>query len=486
MNQRVRLLLLAGLLSTASAAHSQTLDPAFQPTVAYRNQTQPGRVRAICQQADGRLLVAGDFMLMNGWPTSNVARLWPDGRVDTTFSAPAFVGGDVLALAADAQGRVVVSGTFGVVGGQPRAGVARLLADGSLDLTFRPDIRSAFSGGSGPIVRAVVVQPDGKVLLGGSFMAAGIGGAVLPHLVRLLPTGLPDAGFVPAMPFSGQVGALLLQPSGAILVAGNIYSNQLELVRRLLPNGSLDPSFTIVPANQVLAGIGQAMASTATGGFVLVGTYHGVGAIGRASVARFLADGTLDPAFNSPLPGGVGPAAPVAAVAVDAGGQVFIGGDLSNGGAASYLRRLLPNGAFDNTYFNPFTAPEPDAVVAALLLQPDGKLLVGGNFETIAGRQRSGLARLLPPGILATGRPEVAAGVQAYPVPAHDQLHLRLEAARLPCQVQLLDAIGRLVHTRSVSQADLTLPTNGLPAGSYCLRVRYSQGDVVTRRVVLE
>ena len=486
MTQRLRLLVLAGLLSTASTAHSQTLDPSFLPTVAYRNQTQPGRVRAISQQPDGRLLVAGDFMLMNAWPTNNVARLWPDGRVDTTFRAPAFAGGDVLALAADAQGRVLVSGTFGAVGGQPRAGVARLLANGTLDLSFQPDVRPAFSGGSGPIVRAVVVQPDGKMLLGGSFIAAGAGGALMPHLVRLLPTGLPDASFVPAMPFSGQIGALLLQPSGAILVAGNIYSNQLELVRRLLPNGSLDPAFTIVPANQVLAGIGLAMAPTATGGFVLVGTYHGVGAIGRASVARFLADGTLDLTFNSPLPGGVGPAAPVNAVAVEAGGQVFIGGDLGNGGNVSYLRRLLPTGAFDSTYFNPFTAPEPDAVVSALLLQPDGKLLVGGNFENVVGQPRIGLARLLPPSILSTSSAQLAAGVKAYPIPAHNQLHLQFEASRLPHQVQLLDALGRVVCTQPANQPELTVSTAGLPAGIYQLRVAYAQGGAIIRRVVVE
>ena len=479
------LALLGSTLGLGRPAHSQTLDPAFVPTVAYRDQLLPGTIRALHRQADGRLLVAGNFILLNNWPTNNVARLWPDGRVDTSFLAPPVAGGEVLALAADAQGRVVLGGTFAAVGGQARPGVARLLADGTLDPTFRPDVRPAASGGSGPIVRAVVVQPDGKVLLGGTFVAAGAGSTVVPHIVRLLSSGLPDPGFVPAMPFSGQIGALLLLPTGEILVAGNTYANNsLELVRRLLPNGSLDPAFTIVPANQTLAGIGLAMAATPTG-FVLVGAYYSIGNVARASVARFRADGTLDLAFTSPLPPSVNAATPLGAVAVEVGGEVFIGGDMNSGGNVSFLRRLLPTGAFDPNYFGAVAGP--DATVTALVLQSDGMLLIGGNFEHVAGQPRNGLARLLAPISLATdlARP-AAADVTAFPVPAHDQLYLRLDAARQPRQVQLLDALGRVVRTQPTPQPALTLAIDGLPAGLYLLRVGYARGGTATRRVVLE
>jgi uncharacterized delta-60 repeat protein len=476
--------MLTGLLGTTRPALSQTLDPAFRPTVTYTAQLQRGTVRAMSQMADGRLLVAGNFVLFNNWPTNNVARLWPDGRVDTTFLAPAFSGGDILALAPDAQGRVVMAGTFTAVDGQARSSVARLLADGRLDPAFRPDVRPTYSGGPPASVRAVVVQPDGKVLLGGSFVAAGSGGALVPHVVRLLPSGLPDPGFVPAMPFSGQVGALLLLPTGEVLVAGNTYANNsLELVRRLLPNGSLDPAFTIVPANQVLAGIGLAMAPTPTG-FVLVGAYYSIGNVGRASVARFQANGALDLSFTSPLPPTLNNAAPLGAVAVEAGGEVFIGGDINIGGNMSYLRRLLPTGAFDPNYSG--VVGGPDGTVTALVLQPDGKLLIAGNFGNVSGQPRSGLARLLAPNALATGTAQAATGFTVYPVPAHEQLHLQFQAPRLPQQVRLFDALGRVVRTAPVTQPELTVSTAGLPAGIYQLRVAYAQGDAIGRRVVVE
>ena len=478
------LVALLALLAARCPVRGQSIDPDFQATGAYRTQALPGTVQALCRQADGRLLVAGDFTRFNNWPSSNVVRLWPDGRVDSTFLAHPVSGGSILAVATDAQGRVLIAGTFTTVDGQPRSRVARLLADGTLDSTFAPDIHPA--GGLPAFVRAVVVQPDGNVVLGGSFVTNGANGSTIAHLVRLLPTGQPDPGFVPAMPYSGQVGAVLLLPTGELLVAGNTYSSAvgLELVRRLRANGSLDPGFNIVPANPVLAGMGLAMAATPTG-FVLVGTYYSVGNVARASVARFLANGTLDIAFTSPLPNSASAAAQVGAVAVEPGGQVFIGGDLGPTGTSSHLRRLLPNGAFDPNYFGP-AGPEPDATVNALLLQPDGKLLVGGNFTSLAGYLRFGLARLLAPTVLASGAAHPTVGVAVFPNPAHSRLYLRFAAAHPARLVQLLDALGRPVRTQATAQPELTLDTTGLPAGTYLLRIAYVQDATETRRVVLE
>ena len=466
------------LLGTAAGAPAQGLDPAFVPTVTYTAQLQPGTVRALCQQPDGHILVAGNFILVNNWPTTNVARLAADGQADNTFTAPAVAGGEVLAVAPDAQGRVLLVGTFAAVGGQPRAGVARLLASGALDPTFAPVLQG--SPGATPIVRAVVVQPDGKLVLGGSFIMPGTGSPPARHVVRLLPSGLPDAGFVPDMPFSGQVGALLLLPTGALLVAGNIFSTQLELVRRLLPTGSLDPAFTIVPANPVVAGIGWALAPTPTG-FVLGGAFVGVGNVARASVARFLANGVLDAAFASPLPN-VMPAANLTAVAAEAGGSTYVGGEMNTVG----LRRLLPSGSFDGAYFNPAVTAGPDGNVAALVLQPDGKLLVGGAFQRIGGQRRDGLARLLDPAALAAAAARPGAALTAYPNPVHGPLHLQLDAAAGPRRVVLLDALGREVLALLTGQTQLTLPTATLLPGLYELRVEYARAGPVTRRVVVE
>jgi hypothetical protein len=69
---------------------------------------------------------------------------------------------DTIALQAD--GKIFIGGFFSIVNGQFRNGIARLNADGSLDASFNV----AF--GSGAQIRSIVVQADGKILIGGSFV----------------------------------------------------------------------------------------------------------------------------------------------------------------------------------------------------------------------------------------------------------------------------------------------------------------------------
>lgn len=96
------------------------------------------------------------------------------------------------------------------------------------------------------------VQPDGKLLIGGTFTT--VNGTSAPRLARLLSTGLLYPGFTLAPGgFNGTVTSMQVQPDGKILVGGDFTSYggtaQAHLVR-LLPTGGLGPSFqaAIAPA----------------------------------------------------------------------------------------------------------------------------------------------------------------------------------------------------------------------------------------------
>ncbi|UOQ66629.1 delta-60 repeat domain-containing protein [Hymenobacter volaticus] len=231
----------------------------------------PGSVTALARQPNGKLLIGGNFSTVNDWATANVARLWPNGDVDTTFRAP--IGGitgagtvQLHTLTLNATGQVLLGGEFATIGGQPRAGVARLLTNGDLDPTFQAPLQNASA--RLPSVRAIAVQPDGKMVLGGSFTATIAGSSLpAPSVVRVLSTGAIDADFLPAVPFSANIGNLLLRPGGEVLVSGNIYSSQLELMRQLRSDGTLDPAFQIVMADPVLAGAGLCIVPEAGVGF---------------------------------------------------------------------------------------------------------------------------------------------------------------------------------------------------------------------------
>ncbi|OON70702.1 hypothetical protein B0919_01415 [Hymenobacter sp. CRA2] len=464
--------------------------PAGRPVAAWRfGLGLTGTVRALARQTDGRLLIGGNFTEVNGWFSPQVARLWPSGEVDTTFQAPADgLGTGVLnTLALDASGRVLLGGRFQTVGGQPRVGVARLSSTGQLDAAFLPPALSGLS--SAAEVQTLGLQPDGEVLLGGSFALTGPSTTRF-HLIRLHDTGALDAGFTAAVPRSGQVGALLLQPTGEVVVGGNFYNNRLELIRRLRADGTLDPTFQTVLADPVMGGIVRALAPTAGGGLVAAGSFVRANNLVSINVARFNANGSTDGGFVSGLPTPSNPInlGRVNALALEPTGAVLLGGSLGNQAAtqAPFMQRVLAAGPLDAAYFGAAT-PGPDGEVLTLLRQPDGVVLVGGSFLSVAGILQPALIRLLPAAstTAAQSAATVRAGLSVWPNPAGAAgLHVRLDAAR-PYRVQLVDAVGRIVLTQLVFQAETTLPTTALPAGVYLLRAEYATGQA-TRRVIIQ
>src|SRR5438874_716980 len=120
------------LLATLSAApvFGQTPDDGFDPNAN-------GPVRAFAVQADGRIVIGGGFTTVGGLPRTNLARLNPDGSVDTNFMASTLITWcgscqDVVwSIALQADAKIIVVGEFNQVNGQPRTGVARLYPDGT-------------------------------------------------------------------------------------------------------------------------------------------------------------------------------------------------------------------------------------------------------------------------------------------------------------------------------------------------------------------
>ena len=175
-------------------------------------------------------------------PANSFIRLNADGSLDTTFRTGSGPNGKVRALARQADGRILVGGEFTAYNGQSVGRIVRIEADGSIDASFQ-----AASGASSHI-RSIVVQADGKILVGGAFASwdeFGFG-----YLVRLNADGTLDRSFRPNFPLNGEVTSVVLQPDGQILIGGafsGITANSQTYANliRLNPDGSLDPSFRI-------------------------------------------------------------------------------------------------------------------------------------------------------------------------------------------------------------------------------------------------
>jgi len=194
--------LLAGLAFAAlpvAPAHAQSPDDGFNPGAN-------NAVWTLVVQADGKIVVGGYFTTLGGAARNHIARLNPDGTLDTAFTLGADEAVNTLAVQAD--GKIVVGGYFTTLGGAARNHIARLNADGTLDTTFNP--------GANGNVFTLAVQADGKIVAGGAFTT--LGGAARDRIARLNPNGTLDTAFNPGA--SSEVDALAVQADGKIVVGG--------------------------------------------------------------------------------------------------------------------------------------------------------------------------------------------------------------------------------------------------------------------------
>lgn len=386
-----------------------------------------GDVRAIAVQPDGRIVIGGTFTEVNGTARVGVARLLPDGSLDAGFDplggispTPFPYGSRVAAVAVDGAGRVIIAGMFNGVGGQPHANVARLLATGAPDPAFTPVV-------NGP-VHAATVQPDGRVVLGGDFTA--VNGAARIGVARLNVNGTIDAGYATEVGFRqsataapGIVRQLLLRPDGRVVAVGEFDSyngTERRCMASLLANGALDVTFqpgTVVCSDAMLgSNIRSALApdgTIITTGQAWFGRYSSV-------LVRLQPDGTVVPSFSTLIDGSVSALAvrPDGVVVVGAYASVTFGRD-----QAGPLFGVLPSGRLDTGEFLPNLglAEGADGAVCAVARQRDGKMLVAGYFQQYGGVSVNSLVRLNADGSL--DRSFIAGPFTSdggYPVPVTD------------------------------------------------------------------
>jgi uncharacterized delta-60 repeat protein len=187
-----------------------SLDTGFDPGVS---AVSTFNVWALAVQPDGKILVGGEFTTLSGTSRNAIGRLNADGSIDTAFNpgvTKTFGNPIVYTMAVQADGKIVVGGYFNGLGGAVRNFLGRLNADGSLDTGFDPNVGS-ISG-----VQALALQADGKIVVGGTFTT--ISGTSRLNIGRLNANGSLDAGFNPGAEI--EVLTLGVQTDGKILVGG--------------------------------------------------------------------------------------------------------------------------------------------------------------------------------------------------------------------------------------------------------------------------
>lgn len=260
----------------------------FNPGTGTDNQ-----VIAIAVQPDGKILLGGYFTTVNGEPRGGIARLHPDGTLESpaTFHPGTGVNAGVLGLAVQPDGKIVIGGDFTSVDGQSRNGIARLLADGTLEgtNTFNP---GTGVGGESPAIFCLALQPDGKILIGGYFTS--VDGQPRNRVARLNEDGSLESTstFNPGTGANEAVNGVTLQADGRILLAG--YFNTVNGlprngIARLLPDGTVESTDTFNPGTGINAS-GGGVTLQPDGRILLVGSLLSVNEQSGLPFARLVND----------------------------------------------------------------------------------------------------------------------------------------------------------------------------------------------------
>ncbi|MEI6622650.1 MAG: delta-60 repeat domain-containing protein [Actinomycetes bacterium] len=397
----------AAAAPAATAPVPGTMDATFNIGTGPTSPVPPSGIQALAVQPDGKIVIGGYFTTFNGTVVNGITRINPDGSRDTSFNVGTGTEqGSVAALAIQPDGKIVVGGFMVRFNGIPAHGIARLNPDGSVDQSFNQ------GSGFNDQVLVLAVQPNGRILVAGDF--ADYDGSYSPQLARLMPDGTFDSSFVSGRqpdPYRG-INTIALPSDGKIVLGGSFdtYGGApAHGLVRVNSDGSPDPSFSV--GN----GVGPAMTDQAfavipgASGTLLVGGYFATfNGQARPNLVRLNADGSIDPTFGTV---GTGPNAQVNDLQVQRDGRPILLGNFSRFGSVTAfgIVRLNPDGTLDPTFVSGtgFTGS-----VIAGALQADGKLLVGGFFDYYNGTAVNQLLRLYGTPIPT---PQTPVGCRALP-----------------------------------------------------------------------
>lgn len=374
------LLTLAMLLGALPAMAQVGPAPLTIPNVTL---SPGGFLWAVVRQPNGGTVFSGYFTSVNGVPRGHIARLLPNGALDTDWNPSA--NAVVLALAVDSTGAIYAGGGFDVIGGRGRSMVGKLAGSGSgaADPNWNADVRSTVGGA---VETLTLDNAAGALYVGGGFTSVGGVNRFSIAKVSTSGTGAVDTAWNPNP--SWTIHSLVADGAGSVYVGGEFtqigglprgYIAKLSGSGTGMADVSWNPSANGRVHTLVLDGSGAVYAG---------GLFTSIGGQTRNHIAKLTAAGTgaADASWNPSADG------EVLALAVD-GASVYAGGSFANIGGRSrnHLAKLPAGGTgAADADWNPAASDD----VHGLAMGDNGAVHVAGMFITIGGEPRDSLAAL--------------------------------------------------------------------------------------------
>lgn len=477
---------------------------------------------AIAVQADSKIVVSASTRAADGNEYVALLRYSPEGLPDTGFNGsgkviiPLLNGYSRTVLIQPDQKIVTVESFEDSL--ESKFALLRFLPNGDPDSTFDNDGMVIKSFGAKYLgAAALALQEDGKIVVAG--YTGFYGDSIYKfYVARYLPNGSPDNGFDGdgyAMTKVGEsytsLNSVLIQPDGKIVIGGQAsFSGQFDYaVVRYNPNGTLDQSFDQDGISTVSFSQGDdrimSMAIQPDGKLMLAGySYDPANSQYAMSAARLNPNGSPDNTFH-----GNGKTILHLTAASDGAydmllqpdGKIVLSGyahSAQNGGADMALVRLESNGIPDFTFDGDGVAIYEDdtdtsSLFNSIALQPDGKI-IGTGYAGPNALKAIRIARIISGLTTSTNDDDLSfTGVTLYPNPFTD--HLRLDYSldkEETIQIHIYDIHGRkmeqLMESNSRepgSHVEYLEVQNRLPAGSYFLSVE-AKGWVKAIPVIIQ
>lgn len=443
----------------------------------YPDSSVPNYVMAIAIKSDGKILVGGNSETYNSSIANSIVLLDNNGYVDSSFSSgTGFTGANpyIRCIVPQPDGKILVSGYFTYYNGvQFTKYITRLNSNGSIDNSFSTSSLQNYS------TYLICLQPDGKIILGETNYTY-YNGIPSARIIRLNNNGTVDNSFVSNTGFNLGITTIVLQTDGKILVGGNfttyngVSSNRII---RLNANGSIDNSFqigsgfdniiydiTVQSDNKILVG----------GNFM---NYNGTPA---KRIIRLNSNGTIDSSF---IIVGTSFDKSISKIKIQADGKILIGGSFTNynGIIANNLIRLNNDGTKDTSFL---TEASPNNTLASsyvndIDLQTDGKILVVGSFFNTIDNTRRSIARLLGGTAPLSNNEFEIDKLKIYPNPVKDILNVA--NTNIFLNYEIFNLLGSKIISGTITNGQIMV--SDLTSGIYIIKIK-DGNKIVTNKFI--
>lgn len=489
-------------------AQAGALDPTFgnDGTVVTDLSESNDYARSVTLQEDGKIIIGGytsdgikDFFCLVRYNNDGTLdeEFGESGSVTTSF--PSTSVGAIVQLQTD--GKILLGGhTWD--GAANAFALARYTTEGVLDDSFGNDgLVTASVDDKNVVARAMVIQPDGKIVLAGQAYVLTTDADDFA-LARFMPDGTIDLTFgndgwqIHGFGAFTQdwANSLVIQGDNKLVAAG--FSSSLVALARYTTTGELDDSFgeqglAVYRVPNATQGNINDLALTPEG--QLIAAISAIDTFSNFHLARFMPDGSIDSNFGNE--GWIRNRLSAAndgttSLHLQPDGKILSGGfALDNGQANFTLLRYLPNGNLDTEFGQNgvvTTLFESSSIIEDITQQPDGKIIAVGISSDFP--YDITLARYLAGTITNSSDLQGNSEFHVYPNPANGQIWMNgIEIDNL-AQLDIVGLDGRVWRSYSPQQLNLSneqpmLFLQGLPASTYYLFANYKDGS--KRRAIL-